>query len=143
MPAPDCPLLTVDVVVFNPYGQLLLIKRRDEPFRDQWALPGGFVDKTDRNVTEAALRELREEARLVLGAPDLRLVGVYSELGRDPRGPVTSVAFLARIHNVPPVGAGDDAKEVIWMSQWKRMQFAFDHNKIVDDAFKMPRKVRV
>src|SRR5688572_5576711 len=95
MPAPTPILLTVDIVVSNitDRNKILLIKRKNAPFQGQWALPGGFVDPGE--TTEAAARrELVEETSIDTknrGGPIL--TGVYSEPGRDPRGPVVSVAY--------------------------------------------------
>ncbi len=124
------PALTVDCVVFDGEGRLLLIRRGKEPFKGQFALPGGFVDAGE-TVEIAALRELREETGVV-GTIE-RLVGVYSDPKRDPRGHSVSVAFL-----VSPVTAlvrgGDDAAEAQFVADWREAKLAFDHEQIVADA---------
>ena len=73
MPPPKTPLLTVDCVVLNPRGEVLLIQRRNEPFKGHYALPGGFVD-IGETVEDACRRELLEETGVKAGR--LRLVGV-------------------------------------------------------------------
>lgn len=90
MPPPKTPLLTVDCVVLNPRGEVLLIERKNEPFRGHFALPGGFVD-IGETVEDACRRELMEETGVKAGK--LTLVGVYSDPNRDPRGHTASVVF--------------------------------------------------
>jgi len=127
---PHGPALTVDCVVFDARGRLLLIRRGNEPFKGLYALPGGFVDAGE-TVEQAALRELREETGIV-GRVE-KLVGVYSDPGRDPRGPTVSVSFL-----VAPIttaaAAGDDAADAEFVGEWRGMALAFDHARIVADA---------
>ncbi len=127
------PSVTVDCVVFDDRGRLLLIRRRNPPFAGQFALPGGFVDPGE--TTEAAARrELAEETGLQ--ARDLRLVGVYSKPGRDPRGWTISIAYLVTTEEGAPQ-AGDDAAEVEFRSDWRELPLAFDHSEIVRDAVTM------
>lgn len=129
---PKTPLLTVDCVVFNAAGALLLIERGHEPFKGCYALPGGFVD-VGETVEAAALRELKEET----GASGrvVRLVGVYSDPGRDPRGHTVSVALLVEWDGAA-VRGGDDAASAAFVSDWREKALAFDHAKIVADALK-------
>ena len=82
---PAGPALTTDCVVFDPDRGFLLIRRGHPPFQGAYALPGGFVE-TGETVEHACRRELEEETGLAAG--ELRLVGGYSEPGRDPRGRV-------------------------------------------------------
>ncbi|GFO80751.1 MAG: hypothetical protein A49_03780 [Methyloceanibacter sp.] len=109
---PATPALTVDCVVFDPTGRVLLIRRRHEPFKGGYALPGGFVE-IGETVEEACRRELREETGVC--ARDLRLVGVYSDPSRDPRGHTVSVAFLAQLAAPAEAVAGDDAAAAEWV----------------------------
>lgn len=124
------PRIAADCVVFNPAGRLLVIRRANPPFAGQLALPGGFVEAGE-SVDSACRRELFEETGLTVGA--LRLVGVYSEPGRDPRGPVVSIAYLARVGDVEP-RAGDDAAATQWIAPEEAKGLAFDHDHIVADA---------
>lgn len=130
MSQPKTPLLTVDCVVFDAAGRLLLIKRKKPPFEGQYALPGGFVD-IGETVEAAALRELKEETG-VEGKIEA-LIGVYSDPGRDPRGHTVSAAFLVRTDATVAQG-GDDAAEANFVSEWRGLTLAFDHAKIVADA---------
>ena len=124
------PALAVDCVVFDPQGRLLLIRRRNPPFQDRYALPGGFVDYGE-TAEQAAARELMEETGLA--ATSLSLVGVYSEPGRDPRRHVVSIAYLVRVADFAP-RAGDDATQAEFVAGWEGQTLAFDHDKIAADA---------
>jgi 8-oxo-dGTP diphosphatase len=130
MPVPKTPLLAVDCVVFDPLNRVLLIRRKNEPFAGDWALPGGFVE-IGETVEEACRREVREETGVVLGT--ISLIGVYSDPRRDPRGHTCSVAFASRVE-VTAVAAGDDAADADWHSSTENLTLAFDHSKILHDA---------
>jgi 8-oxo-dGTP diphosphatase len=133
MPFPATPALTTDCVVFDERSYVLLIRRGNEPFRGSYALPGGFVDVGER-VEDSCRRELSEETGLHVG--ELRLIGVYSDPGRDPRGHTCSVAYLARVGRAE-VTAGDDAAAAEWVADWRREKLAFDHAQIIADAEKL------
>ncbi len=124
-----CITLTVDAIV--PYkGGVLLIKRRNEPFKDHYALPGGIVEYGER-VEDALVREVKEETGLIV--KPYRLVGVYSDPDRDPRGHFVSVCFVA----IPEGGelkANSDAKEVRVFRLEEIPKLAFDHNRMIEDA---------
>ncbi len=105
MPFPATPALTTDCVVFDGSGRVLLIRRKYPPFQGRYALPGGFVE-IGETVEDACRRELKEETGVEAGA--LRLIGVYSDPERDPRGHTCSVAFLTRVGDAA-AKAGDDA----------------------------------
>jgi len=126
------PLLAVDIVIVYLDGGLVLIRRANEPFIGQWAIPGGFVE-IGETVEQAAVREAREETGLVVKLE--RLVGVYSDPNRDPRGQVVSVVYVG----VPEGGelrADTDAAEVLKTKSYHDLQLAFDHRKILEDALK-------
>jgi len=135
VPPPKTPLLTVDCVVLNPRGEVLLIQRRNEPFKGHYALPGGFVD-IGETVEDACRRELLEETGVKAGR--LKLVGVYSDPNRDPRGHTASVVFLTRVRSTK-LEAGDDAASAQWVANWRRLPLAFDHAKILADAARMAK----
>jgi len=118
----------VDVVIPSE-GRVVLIRRGGEPFRGQWALPGGFVE-VGETVEQAALREAAEETGLAVELAGL--VGVYSDPERDPRGHNVSVAFLARVLSGDLVAA-TDATEVSLLDP-DAVELAFDHRRIVADA---------
>lgn len=136
MSRPVTPLLAVDAVVFDARGRLLAIRRANPPFAGQFALPGGFVDLGE-TVEAACRRELREETGLVVGR--LKLVGIYSDPARDPRGHTCSVAFAARAR-ATRIAAGDDAAAAEWLADWRKETFAFDHATIVADAVRLWRR---
>lgn len=134
---PKQPALAADCVVFNSDGALLLIRRRNAPFKGRYALPGGFLEYGE-TTEEGARRELREETGIK--AKGLRLVGVYSDPKRDPRGHTISVAYLTVAGaNAKPM-AGDDAAAAHFVSDWKKQKLAFDHDKIVRDALALIAK---
>lgn len=124
------PLLSVDAILFDTQGRLLLVRRKYPPFQGQLALPGGFVD-VGETVEHAVLRELKEETGID-GRID-RLVGVYSDPARDPRRHNVSVAFLIHSTSQQPVG-GDDAASAAYEVYGAATELAFDHGQIVKDA---------
>src|SRR5690349_9971809 len=115
---------------------LLMIRRGGDPFRGMLALPGGFVD-VGETVEQAAVRELREETGVAVDAADLRLAGVYSQPGRDPRGWTVSVLFRIDAGEWPEARHGDDAAAVEWVSVADALAhptwFAFDHDRMLRD----------
>jgi 8-oxo-dGTP diphosphatase len=123
------PALAVDVVI-KLRGGVVLVRRKNEPYRGRWALPGGFVEYGER-VEEAAVREAREETGLRVKLQ--RLLGVYSDPDRDPRGHTVSICYLAR-----KVGgrlrSGSDAKDVAVFRKIPWGELAFDHAQILKDA---------
>lgn len=129
------PSVAVDMVIFKLKEaalEVLLIRRREEPFRDLWALPGGFVN-IDESLDDAARRELQEETGV--SSPVLDQLYTFGEPDRDPRGRVISVAYLALL---PPgevsVRGADDAAEARWFAVAKLPPLAFDHNQILQLA---------
>jgi 8-oxo-dGTP diphosphatase len=126
------PLPTVDAVIMMGAGKIVLIKRGNPPFKGMWALPGGFVE-CGETVEEAAIREAKEETGLNVGI--IRLLGVYSDPKRDPRGPTVGTVFICkRIDG--NLKADTDAKEVKEFPITDLPPLAFDHAKIVSDALK-------
>ena len=131
MAGPETPKLMVDVIIPSERG-VVLIRRGNEPFKGQWALPGGFVE-VGETLEEAAYREAAEETGLAVEVA--RLVGVYSDPERDPRGHNVSVAFLARVLSGDLVAA-TDASEVAVLDP-SSVELAFDHRKIIEDALNL------
>jgi 8-oxo-dGTP diphosphatase len=127
---PETPKLMVDVVIPSDDG-VVLIRRGSEPFEGQWALPGGFVE-IGETVEEAAMREAAEETGLAVEIS--RLVGVYSDPNRDPRGHNVSVAFLAQVLS-GQMQAASDASEVDGLAP-DSVELAFDHRQIIADAMR-------
>jgi 8-oxo-dGTP diphosphatase len=134
MGMPKTPALTTDCVIYDGEGRVLLIRRKNEPFKGCYALPGGFVDLGE-TVEAACRREVLEEAGIEVG--ELRLVGVYSDPGRDPRGHTVSIAYLTLMPRPLPPRAGSDAEAAEWVKNWRKLRLAFDHAQILDDAGKL------
>ena len=128
MAEPETPKLMVDVVIPSEKG-VVLVRRGSEPYEGQWALPGGFVE-VGETVRQAAKREAEEETGLTVEVS--RLVGVYSEPDRDPRGHNVSVAFLARVLS-GQMQAASDAADVDVVDPIS-VELAFDHDRIISDA---------
>jgi 8-oxo-dGTP diphosphatase len=135
------PALTVDVVIFTLREnrlQLLLIQRRELPFAEMWALPGGFV-RVEESLEEAASRELEEETGV--SEAYLEQLYTYGEVERDPRGRVVTVAYFALIPADAPVRSegGSDARQARWHPVESLPPLAFDHSEIVAYALRRLR----
>jgi 8-oxo-dGTP diphosphatase len=111
--------------------KVLLVRRKNDPFKGKWAVPGGFVDPEER-VELAAARELQEETGLT--GITLKEFGTYSEPGRDPRGRTITVVFWARVDEELKAVANDDAAECGWFDIDHPPEMAFDHGKILEHA---------
>ncbi len=131
--------VTTDLVVKRKGQQtweILLIKRKNEPFAGKWALPGGFVE-TDETVIVGAVRELKEETGISLDESRLRFVGYFDTPNRDPRGRLISFAFEVLVDSDVTVKAGDDAGEAQWYSLDELPELAFDHKQIIERCFEI------
>lgn len=127
------PSLTVDIFIFDEDENFILIKRGNEPYKNYWALPGGFVDYGEC-VEDAAIREALEETSIKVNLKEL--VGVYSDPSRDPRRHTVSIAYTAK-GNMADMKADDDACDIAIFSKGdlEKMNLAFDHEKIINDCF--------
>jgi len=125
--------LTVDTVIFTKTDEglkILLIKRKNDPFKNKWAIPGGFVEY-DEELDTAAKRELEEETGVV--DAELEQVHTIGTPGRDPRGRTVSIVYKALVDiNKVKICAGDDAKEAEWFKIDDLPELAFDHRKIIE-----------
>jgi 8-oxo-dGTP diphosphatase len=130
--------ITADMVVIghDPKGipNVLLIERGTAPYAGHLALPGGYVDDGE-TFQQAAVRELAEETGVTVDSNGLRQVGIYDVPGRDPRGRVVSVAYLAVVADRPIAVGADDAA----LARWVRIdalptELAFDHAEVLRDA---------
>lgn len=128
--------LTTDCVIFGYDGQamhVLLVERGLDPYKGYWALPGGFM-QIDETVEQCAMRELREETGLE-GDIFLEQFHVYSDVHRDVRERVVTVAFLALVGKSDyTLVAGDDAANAEWFLWNELPPLAFDHRDIIRDA---------
>ena len=125
------PALTVDAIIMDD-EKLLLIKRLNNPYKDSWALPGGFVEYGEC-VEDACIREAKEETNLDISIDEL--VGVYSDPARDPRGLTVTVAYKCSITG-STLESSSDAKDARFftLDELKMLCLAFDHEKILEDA---------
>lgn len=131
---PDFPpkcAVTADAVILEN-KQIVLIKRKNPPFQGGYALPGGLVEH-DETVENACIREAKEETSLNVKIK--KLIGIYSDPNRDPRGRTITAAFLCeRISG--SLAADDDAAAAEWVpvKKLRKLALAFDHAKILQDA---------
>lgn len=133
------PSVTVDIVIFTVKDnnlKVLLVKRAVEPFKNMWAIPGGFV-LLKESLEDAAKRELEEET----GVKDVYLEQLYTfgQVDRDPRGRVITVAYFALVGSEKELHATTDVSEAKWFSMSSLPELAFDHSKILAYAIKRLR----
>lgn len=138
--------VTVDAIVFgyekNEGVSVLLIKRKYEPFKDSWALPGGFVLE-EESLEEAVKRELQEETGIKVNY--LEQLYSFGAPARDPRQRIISIAYLALVKTTlfMELKADTDASSVQWFNIEQLPRLAFDHKQILDKAVQRVRaKVR-
>jgi 8-oxo-dGTP diphosphatase len=124
---------TADVVVTTTDGYVLLIERGWDPFKGQWALPGGHVDPGETSRAAAA-RELAEEAGVYAAPEELEQIGVFDQPDRDPRGRYVTVAYQLTVIPGTIVEAGDDAANAQWWPLSDLPPLAFDHADILAAA---------
>lgn len=127
------PAVTADCIVMTRDNQVLLIQRKNEPCRGQWAFPGGFMN-IDETAEAAAVRELQEETGITLSETDIFQVGAYTAVDRDPRERIITIAYLAEIDAPVPVKGSDDAARAQWFPLDALPPLAFDHAEILLDA---------
>jgi 8-oxo-dGTP diphosphatase len=125
--------LAADSLLIVNQTEVLLIRRKNEPFQGKWALPGGFVE-LDEKIHAAADRELFEETGIQ--GVKTEQFGTYGDPGRDPRGRVVGVVYWALLTEKPQEKAGDDAAEAAWFSFDALPEMAFDHDHILAEAKK-------
>jgi 8-oxo-dGTP diphosphatase len=130
------PIPTVDVIV-EQNSRILMIIRKNDPFKGCLALPGGFVNEGER-TEDAAKREAIEETSINVCLIDI--LGVYSDPKRDPRGHMMSTVFVGMIPDnsdseMVCTSAQDDAAEIEWidLENLANTDVAFDHKKILFD----------
>ena len=126
------PSLTTDIFIFDDEFNFILIKRKNDPYKDYWALPGGFVEYGE-SVETAAIREAKEETSIDVELKDL--VNVYSKPDRDPRGHTVTIVFTAK-GDFSDRKADDDASDIGIFSLEKldEINIAFDHEQIIKDC---------
>lgn len=125
------PRITVDAIILHGETDgIVLIKRRCNPEKGKWALPGGHLEFGE-SLEEAVVREVKEETNLNLG--DYEQFKAYSDPSRDPRGHYITMVFYGTGYG--KLKGGDDAEEakVFSMEEIKNMKLAFDHSEILND----------
>jgi 8-oxo-dGTP diphosphatase len=123
------PIPVVDVVIKTREG-ILLIKRKLDPFRGKWAIPGGHINYGE-TTEEAAVREAREETGLDVQVE--KILGVYSNPERDPRGHRISIVYLCKKAG-GVLKPGSDSSDVRFFKEINEDDLAFDHAKILRDS---------
>ncbi len=136
------PMVTVDAAVFTSSGdrtKILLINRGHEPFKGQWALPGGFVDM-DEELEDAIVRELAEETGLT--GVQLEQMRTFGTIGRDPRGRQITIVYLGITkEDQTEIKAGDDAAQARWFDiEELPDNMAFDHHDVLRFAVEKLKK---
>jgi 8-oxo-dGTP diphosphatase len=141
------PMVSADAVVFtfcDDKVKVLLINRKNEPFKGKWAVPGGFVDM-DEELEDAVARELAEETGLT--GIQLEQMRTFGKCGRDPRGRMITIAFMGIATEEQQAGikAGDDAAKAQWFDVAELPKdLAFDHNEMlsfaIEKLMKIPRE---
>ena len=136
--------VTVDVVLLTVCDSelcVMVVQRGDEPFAGRWALPGGFV-RPDEDLPEAAKRELVEETGLSADPGHFEQLASFGRPGRDPRGNVVSIAWLAVVPHAPEPAAGSDAANALWQPVdplLREGRLAFDHREILEEGVRRAR----
>lgn len=123
---------TVDAIIVDSKtkSKILLIQRLNDPYKNCWALPGGFIEM-DETLEESVIRETMEETSLA--GIKFEQFRTYGNPGRDPRGRNITVAFYGFCKNLKQAKAGDDAGDLKWFSLNKLPELGFDHQKMIKD----------
>ncbi|MBN2156848.1 MAG: NUDIX hydrolase [Candidatus Lokiarchaeota archaeon] len=132
------PMRTVDAVIIDDNNRILLIKRRWEPFKGAYALPGGFIELAEEHI-DALVRETREETGVELQYGEMQFIKVFDDKNRDPRGPVHSYAYLCRVDDIEERTRNYHDKGrllIIHINDLKDFKLAFDHRYIIKAALK-------
>jgi 8-oxo-dGTP diphosphatase len=138
------PMVSVDAAVFVLSGKkvkLLLINRGNEPFKGQWALPGGFIG-IDEELEDAVVRELQEETGVV--GVQLEQMRAFGKCGRDPRGRQITIVFMGIAEKKQTKAkAGDDAAKARWFDIEKLPKnLSFDHDEVIAFVIRKLKKKR-
>ena len=131
------PVPTVDIIIEKD-DKIVLIRRKNEPFKGKLAMPGGFVNEGEL-IENRAIEEAKEETSLDVKLKEI--LGVYSIPDRDPRRHLMTTVFVAK-----PIGGkirgGNDASDATWFKINKKIlnELSFDHKKIITDYLKWKKK---
>lgn len=135
------PAITVDIVIFTLKDsclQVLLIQRGEEPFKNSWALPGGFV-RVEESLEEAAARKLEDETGIEHAY--LEQLYTYGDPKRDPRERVITVAYFALIpqDSIIRTEGNLSIAQAAWHPVGMLPELAFDHSEILTYALRRLR----
>jgi len=134
--------ITVDAIVFVKEKDsflVLLIERGQEPFKNKWAFPGGFIGM-DEILEQACIRELKEETGLMV--EKMTQFKAYDAIDRDPRHRTISVVYFVELNEKKPVKGSDDAAHVKWFAIDKLPPLAFDHRQIIEEFKQFLKKLK-
>lgn len=128
------PCVTCDTVLLDldsdDVPQVLLVLRKNNPFKGKWALPGGFLEM-DEELEDCATRELYEETGVDMAGALMQFC-VVGNINRDPRTRIISVVYTAVVDsNEHPICASDDAEQVAWFRMDEIPSLAADHLTII------------
>ncbi|QGY46824.1 NUDIX domain-containing protein [Maribellus comscasis] len=129
--------LTTDAIVFVREKNstfVLLIERGREPFKNKWALPGGFIEM-DETLEQACIRELEEETGLKV--EKITQFKTYDAIDRDPRHRTISVVHSVELKEKEPVKGSDDAAHAAWFPIDDLPELGFDHQQILNEFFEL------
>jgi len=131
------PIPTVDIIIEKD-DKIVLIRRKNEPFKGKLAIPGGFVNEGEL-IEDRAIIEAKEETSLDIKLKEI--LGVYSIPDRDPRGHLMTTVFIAKTVG-GKVNGGDDASYAAWFKIDKKIlnDLSFDHKKIITDYLRWKKK---
>jgi 8-oxo-dGTP diphosphatase len=126
---------TVDAIIIDSEtkSRVLLINRLNEPYKNCWALPGGFIEM-DEKLLDSVVRETLEETSLT--GIDFKQFRTYGDPGRDPRGRNITVVFYGFCDKLEKAIAGDDAKSLQWFDLNNLPELGFDHRQVIEDFVK-------
>ena len=130
------PSVTTDTVAYNG-DKILLIRRGNYPYKNYWALPGGFFEKTDEDLNFGAQRELKEETGIDIDPKYFRQIKTYGH-NFDPRMKIVDVAFSVRVNkkDMDKVKGLDDACDARWFQIDELPKLGFHHEQIINDFLK-------
>lgn len=126
------PLVTVDAIIIDgsARSEILLIQRKNEPYKFMWALPGGFIEM-DENLEDSVNREVKEETSLT--GIEFKQFKAFGDVGRDPRGRNIVVVFYGFCKDKEKAIAGDDAANAQWFKLNDLPELGFDHSRIINE----------
>lgn len=137
------PAVTADTIILNLHNNIwhiLLIQRKNAPYKGCWALPGGFME-IDETIEQTAQRELEEETGL--SKITLHQMHTYSALYRDPRGRTLTIVFWGICSDKSTLRAASDAETVQWFPYDNLPELAFDHDQIIRETTENIREILI